>query len=150
MSYIVKNHISTGVTWIAIEEADLFICCGCPADTVKHLKKNDLINVITANGFSYENGPNAILLSDTLIQNGQVANLTEFVILQMLYLQGVNVPNHPNYKKWKPLLIGYRDQIQMQIDYVTVGNHGLSSIGEIMDGDISLENARKIYATKTY
>ena len=150
MSYIVKKHISTGVTWIAIEEADLFICCGCPADTVKHLKKNGLIDVITANGFSYENGPNAILLSDTLIQNGQVANLTEFVILQMLYLQGVNVPNHPNYRKWKPLLIGYSDQIQMQIDYVTVGNHGLSSIGEIMDGDISLENARKIYATKTY
>ena len=150
MTSIVKKHISTGVTWVAIEEADLFICCGCPADTVKHLKKNGLIETEIKDGVSYEKGPNAILLSDTLIQNGQVANLTEFVILQMLYLQGVNVPNHPNYRKWKPLLIGYSDQIQMQIDYVTVGNHGLSSIEEIMEGDISLENARKIFATKTY
>lgn len=150
MSYIFKKHITTGVTWIAIDEADLYICCGCPADTVKHLKKNGIISSIEKDGVRIENGPNAVLLSDTLIQNGQVANLTEFVILQMLYLQGVNIPVHPNFKNWNPLLIGYEKQIQMQLGYVSVGNHGLSSIEEIVKGGVTEEQARKIFATKVY
>ena len=78
MSLIVKKHITNGVTWIAIAEADLYICCGCPADTVKHLKKAGVINSIQHQGHVCEDGPNAILLSDTLIQNGQIANLAEF------------------------------------------------------------------------
>ena len=150
MSYILKKHISSGVIWVAIEEAGLFICCGCPADTVKHLKKDGVIASVDLEGVTCENGPNAILLSDTLIQNGQVANLTEFVILQMLYLQGVNLPNHPNYQKWRPLLIGYKNQIQMQLDYVSVGNHGLESVEEIMDAGINQKNAQQIFATKIY
>ena len=150
MPHIVKKHISTGVTWIAIEKVGLYLCCGCPADTVKHLRKHAVITTTKQDGINIENGPNAILLSDTLIQNGQVANLTEFVILQMIYLQGVNLPEHPNYKKWKPLMIGYKNQIQRQLDYVTVGNHGLSSVEEIMECDVSQENAKRIFATKTY
>jgi len=150
MPHIVKKHISLGVTWISIEEAELFLCCGCPADTVKHLRKSGVITSRKEDSFNIENGPNAILLSDTLIQNGQVANLTEFVVLQMMYLQGVNLPEHPNYKKWKPMMIGYRDQIQRQLDYVTVGNHGLSSVEEIVDCGISEDNAKRIFATKTY
>jgi len=150
MPYIIKKHIATGVTWVAIEEAELFLCCGCPADTVKHLKKAGIIHKSTLGDTQYEYGPNAILLSDTLIQNGQVANLTEFPILQMLYLQGTNLPGHPNYKKWKPLLIGHKEQIDMQLGYVSIGNHGLSSVEEIMDGGIDRENAEKIFATKVY
>ncbi|NJN25784.1 MAG: MBL fold metallo-hydrolase [Cyclobacteriaceae bacterium] len=150
MSYITKKHISEGITWVAIEDAKVYICCGCPADTVKHLKKAGLIETLERDGVLYENGPNAILLSDTLIQNGQIANLTEFAILQMLYLQGFNLPNHPNYKKSKPILIGYEEQIRMQLEYVTVGNHGLSSIEEIIAAGISTENAQKIFTTKLH
>ena len=150
MAHITKKHISTGVTWVAIEEADLFMCCGCPADTVKHLKKAGLIHTVVIDGFTTENGPNAILLSDALIQNGQVANLTEFPILHMLYLQGVNLPNHPNYQKSKPILIGNEDQIHMQLEYVSVGNHGLSTLEEIEEAGISHENAKKIFTTKLH
>ncbi|MCG8306592.1 MAG: MBL fold metallo-hydrolase [Cytophagales bacterium] len=150
MSHIVTKHISTGVTWVAIDEAGLYICCGCPADTVKHLKKRGVIQRVSVEGVPAENGPNAILLSDTLIQNGQVANLTEFPILQMLYLQGMNLPDHPNYKKLRPLLIGYKKQIDMQLNYVSLGNHGLSSVEEIVSTGISLENAEKIFRTKIH
>ena len=143
MGHITKKHISAGITWVAIEEADLFMCCGCPADTVKHLKKSGLIHTVEIDGFTAENGPNAILLSDALIQNGQVANLTEFPILHMLYLQGINLPNHPNYKKSKPILIGNEDQIHMQLEYVSVGNHGLSTLEEIEEAGISHEKGQK-------
>jgi hemerythrin len=150
MTYISERHITNGVTWVAIEDADVFICCGCPADTVKHLRKAGMIKSLRKDGIRYENGPNAILLSDTLIQNGQIANLTEFPILQMLYMQGYNLPHHPNYKKSKPILIGYQEQIQMQLDYVSVGNHGLSSLKEIEEAGVSHENAQKIFATKLH
>lgn len=150
MSLIVKKHITNGVTWIAIEEADLYICCGCPADTVKHLKKAGVINSVKHEGHAYEDGPNAILLSDTLIQNGQIANLAEFPILHMLYLQGFNLPDHPNYKKSNPILIGYEDQIVAQMEYASVGNHGLSNIDEIMEAGISHEKAEKIIAIKLH
>ena len=150
MSLIIKKHITAGVTWIAIEEAGLYICCGCPADTVKHLKKAGVINSVKQEEQVFENGPNAILLSDTFVQNGQIANLAEFPILQMLYMQGMNLPNSPNYKKTKPILIGYEDQISAQLEYVSLGNHGLSSIDEIMEAGISHENAEKIFATKLH
>ena len=150
MSYINKKHIATGVTWVTIEEADLFLCCGCPADTVKHLKNSGIIQSIEIDGVKAENGPNAILLSDTLIQNGQVSSLAEYPILHMLYLQGTNVPNHPNYQKWKPTLIGHREQIEMQLGYVSVGNHGLSTLEEIMEGGLSFESAKKIFETKLH
>ena len=150
MSYIFKKHISTGVTWIAVEEAGLYLCCGCPADTIKHLRKEGCVNSYLIDGTLTENGPNAILLSDMLIHNGQVANLAEFPILQMLYMQGLNLPSHPNYKKSRPMLIGYEKQIKMQLEYVSIGNYGLTSIKEIVDAGIQEEKARKIFATKLH
>ena len=89
MSLILKKHISPGIVWVAIEEADLYLCCGCPADTAKHLKKAGVVNRVLVDGQVCEDGPNAILLSDVFIQNGQIANLAEFPMLQMLYLQGM-------------------------------------------------------------
>jgi hemerythrin len=86
MPRIIKQHIVAGVTWIEIEEANLYLCCGCPADTIKHLKKAKIIQSIEEDGWQFENGPNAILLSDTMIQNSKLANLSEFVILHMLYV----------------------------------------------------------------
>ncbi len=150
MSLITAKHISNGVSWVEIKEANLYLCCGCPADTVKHLRKSGCINDVEIEGIMSQDGPNAILLSDTLIQNGQIANLAEFPILQMLYMQGMNLVNHPNYKKSKPILIGYEDQIISQLDYASVGNHGLTSIDEIMETGVSLENANKMIATKLH
>jgi hemerythrin len=150
MSKISKRDITPGVVWIEVKEADLYLCCGCPADTIKHLKKSGLIQQHEKDGWHYESGPNAILLSDTLIQNGKLANLSEFVVMHMLYLQGIFIPGHPNYLKFKPLLIGYEKQLRLQQAYVAVGNHGLETVQEISDEGIRSENAEKIFATKLH
>ena len=150
MPHIIKKHIAPGIFWIEIKEAGLFLCCGCPADTIKHLKKGGVVNPKKKGNWYFETGPNAILLSDTMIQNGKLANLTEFVILHMLYLQGLNIKGHPNYQKYKPILIGYDSQITMQMEYVSVGNHGFEKVDEIVQAGMSREDAEKIFATKVY
>jgi hemerythrin len=124
------------------------MCCGCPADTVKHLKKAGIIQRSEKNGFVCETGPNAILLSDAMIQNGQLSNLTEFPVLQMLYLQGMNIPGHPNYGKSKPILVGLRDHIESQIRYIYRGNYGLTSLEEILSCGVEETLADKIYDIK--
>ena len=55
---------------------------------------------------AFETGPNAILLSDLSIQNGEISNLAEFPILQMLCRQGLMIPGHYQNKDQKPLVIG--------------------------------------------
>jgi len=90
-----KLKVTTGVYWIEIPEAGLYILCGCPADVVKHLMKRGLIATVMNDNMSYETGPNAILLSDIPVQNGSLTNLAEFPIMQMLYRQGMIIPNHP-------------------------------------------------------
>lgn len=149
MSKIIKKNVTPGVVWIEVREADLFLCCGCPADVVKHLKKAGLISNVERHGKHFENGPNAILLSDTTIQNGKLANLSEFPILQMLYLQGFIIEGQPN-KGRKPIIIGYPEQISRQIRYVSVGNHGLETDQEIIEAGFNIEKARKIGATKLH
>jgi hemerythrin len=150
MAKIIKQNITAGVIWLEISDADLYMCCGCPADVVKHLKRAGLITTVMRDDGPFENGPNAILLSDTLIQNGKLANLSEFVILQMLYLQGCIVPGHPNYKKYKPIVIGYEEQLARQLSYVAVGNHGLEDVNEIIEAGFTLEKAKKVFATKLH
>jgi hemerythrin len=149
MPKIFKLNVTPGVVWIGVKEAGLYLCCGCPADVVKHLKKAGLISNLESIGKHFENGPNAILLSDTTIQNGKLANLSEFPILQMLYLQGFIIEGHPNKGK-KPIIIGYPEQIARQIRYVSVGNHGLETDQEIIDAGFNLEKAKKIGATKLH
>ena len=90
-----KTKVAPGIFWVEIPEADLRIVCGCPADTVKHLAKHGMIVSTTRGGFTFETGPNAILLSDTPIQKGSFANLSEFPLLQMFYKQGMLIPGHP-------------------------------------------------------
>ncbi|HIJ37896.1 MAG TPA: hypothetical protein HPP80_03275, partial [Rhodospirillaceae bacterium] len=67
--------VTPGVAWVAIPEVDLRILCGCPADAVKHLMRRGLIRPISVNGVACETGPNAILLSDVMIQGGDFCNL---------------------------------------------------------------------------
>ncbi|MBF0266779.1 MAG: response regulator [Gammaproteobacteria bacterium] len=131
-----KIKITNGVYWLQIPEVDLFILCGCPADVVKLLKKKDLISIANKENVSFETGPNCILLSDTSVQNGFFSNLAEFPVLQMFYLQGMLIPNHPNNTGKKPLIIGSEEQVNAQMKYIYRGNYGLDSLEEIMDAGI--------------
>lgn len=131
--------VSHGIFWVEIPQADLRILCGCPADSVKHLMRRGLIAPRGPAGRVYENGPNAILLSDRAIQGGRFANLSEFPVLQMLYRQGMLIPGHPNNTGRRPLLIGSRRQVASQVEYIFRGNYGLTSAEEIQAAGIGPE-----------
>jgi hemerythrin len=128
---IEKTQITAGVYWVSIPEANIHILCGCPADSVKHLMKKGFIKSVEKNGVKCETGPNAILLSDLALQNGHFANLAEFPVLQMLYRQGIILPNHPNNNGLKPVLIGREETVKSQMNYIYRGNYGLISKNEI-------------------
>ncbi len=143
-----KIEVSSGIKWVTIPEVNLRILCGCPADAVKHLIKRGLILPQEIQGVACETGPNAILLSDILLQNGEVANLAEFPVLQMLYKQGLILPGHPNNTGRKPLLIGSADQVASQLRYIYRGNYGLVSREEIIQTGISEEQATEMMRLK--
>ncbi len=142
--------IARGVHWVAIPEADLFILCGCPADSVKLLMKKGLILPTQKNGVSCETGPNAILLSDVPSQNETFSNLAEFPILQMLYRQGMIIPGHPGNTGRKPLLMGLESQVRSQSQYMIRGNYGLSSEEEIVAAGVPRETARDYMRMKLW
>ncbi len=143
-----KIKVTTGVYWIEIPEVDLRVLCGCPADIVKHLQKRGLIVSRVKDNIEYETGPNAILLADTSIQNGQFSNLAEFPILQMFYRQGMLIPGHPSNTGLRPLLIGVPNQISAQSEYIMRGNYGLLSTEEIINTGVPKQMARAMYDLK--
>jgi hemerythrin len=142
--------IARGVHWVAIPDADLFILCGCPADSVKLLMKKGLILPTQKNGTSFETGPNAILLSDVPSQNETFSNLAEFPILQMLYRQGMIIPGHPGNTGRKPLLMGLESQVRSQSQYMLRGNYGLASEEEIVAAGAPREVARDYMRMKLW
>lgn len=148
MSKIKKIKVSNGIYWVEIPEADLFIMCGCPPDSVKYLMKRGLIVTTEKKGVTCETGPNAILLSDTMLQGENITNMAEFPVLQMLYRQGMILPNHPNNTGIKPLLIGNEDQIRSQMAYIHRGNYGLVSEEEIIEAGISINEAADMMRLK--
>ena len=121
MPKISKIQVTNGVFWVEVPDLNLYIMCGCPADSVKHLSKRGLIVARDKNGIAYETGPNAILLSDISVQNGFFSNLSEFPVLHMYYRQGMILPGHPNNTGLKPLLIGSEEQIKAQMQYIYRG-----------------------------
>ena len=141
-----KQRVTNGVYWVEIPEADLFVLCGCPADSVKHLMKAGLIVEREKNGVMAQTGPNAILLSDTTIQKGSFSNLAEFPVLQMLYLQGMILPGHPNNTGRKPMLIGLEDQVLSQSSYIYRGTYGLSTLAEIVEAGLPEDKAMDMHA----
>lgn len=145
-----KIKISTGIYWVEVPAADFFILCGCPADAVKHLRKRGMIEKTAHQGVEFETGPNAILLSDILRQNGSFSNLTEFPVLQMLYLQGMILPNHPNNTGRKPLLVGSPEQVKAQLSYIYRGNYGLDSKEELLEAGATPEQADEIMRVKLH
>jgi hemerythrin len=143
-----KIDVSRGIQWVEIPEANLRILCGCPADAVKHLIKRGLIFSKEVNGVISETGPNAILLSDVLLQNGEFSNLAEFPVLQMLYKQGLMLPNHPNNTGQKPMLIGTTAQVHSQMRYIYRGNYGLVSREEMIQAGATEEEATEMMRLK--
>ncbi len=148
MSLINKIEVSRGIYWVDVVEANLYILCACPADSVKHLMKRGLILTKEQNGIKYESGPNAILLSDVMLQNGNFSNMAEFPTLQMLYRQGMLIPNHINNNGTKPLLIGSKEQVQMQLKYIYRGNYGLTSEKELIEAGSSEKLAKELMNIK--
>ena len=147
-SAIKKIYVTNGVYFVDIPEIDLRILCGCPADVVKHLLKRGLIQTIETNGVLHENGPNAILLSDLDVQGESFSNMAEFPVLQMLYRQGMLIPDHPNNDGRKPLLIGNEQQIKAQLEYIYRGNYGLVSEDELIEAGASAGEAKELMQIK--
>lgn len=148
MSAISKIEVTLGISYVSIPEVDVNILCGCPADSVKHLMKRGLIQTKVENGISFETGPNVILLSDVLIQNGSFTNLSEFPILQMFYRQGRIIPGHPNNTGSKPILVGSRKQVEAQMEYIYRGNYGLVSEEEIVATGVPPLEAKEMMRLK--
>ncbi|RED50785.1 cyclic nucleotide-binding domain-containing protein [Aestuariispira insulae] len=148
MTGLRKIKVSTGIDWVEVPEVGLRMLCGCPADSVKHLMRRGLIVPTEKDGVEFETGPNVILLSDTMIQKGNFCNMGEFPVLQMLYRQGMILPGHPNNKGVKPLLIGSREQVTAQMEYIYRGNYGLISKEEIMATGISPKLAHDLMRLK--
>ena len=145
---IQKIEVARGIQWIEVPEAGLRVLCGCPADAVKHLIKRGLILPQEVKGVACESGPNAILFSDLSLQNGEFANLAEFPVLQMLYKQGLILPEHPNNTGRKPMLIGSAEQVESQMRYVYRGNYGLVSREEIIEAGVPAELAAEMMRLK--
>lgn len=148
MSTIIKSKLTNGVFWLDFPGADLRILCGCPADAVKHMMKRGVILANDASPVFHESGPNAILLSDLTVQKGSFSNLGEFPVLQMLYRQGMILPNHPGNTGVKPLLLGHADQVAAQIEYIYRGNYGLVSEEEIRAAGASAKTAKEAMRLK--
>ncbi len=148
MAEIIYEILAPGIFWLEIPKVDLRILCGCPADAVKHLTSKGKIRLVTENGASFETGPNAILLADDFLQNGLPANMAEFPVLQMFYKQGQIIPNHPNNKGERPILIGNENAVQSQLQYIYRGNYGLTTPEELIDCGVSLEDTVEMMAMK--
>lgn len=147
-SAVQSVRISSGIHWVEIPEQDVRILCGCPADTVKHLMRRGLIQLTERAGVSFETGPNAILLSDVSVQNGEFANLAEFPVLQMFYRQGMIIPGHPNNTGRRPLIMGAADQVNAQREYIFRGNFGLVSEDEMVATGLDTATAREYMRIK--
>lgn len=143
-----KLVVANGVCFVEIPAAGMYLLCGAPADSVKHLLRRGIIQTTERNGVSFENGPNAILLSDSMIQNGHLCNLAEFPILQMLYRQGMLIPNHPNNTGRKPRLVGTPEQLAAQLRYIHRGNYGLISADEMIKAGLDETEANELMRIK--
>lgn len=148
MTRMKKVHICPGVFWVEVPDAHLYILCGCPPDSVKHMYRRGLIVPTEANGTVFETGPNAILLSDLMLQNGMFCNMAEFPVLQMLYRQGMAIPGHPNNTGAKPLIIGSQEQVDAQLEYIYRGNYGLVSEDEMQQAGASPGQAAELMQMK--
>ena len=99
---------------------------------------------------TYEIGPNAILLSDVPVQNGGFSNLAEFPILHMFYRQGMILPDHPNNKGAKPLVVGHSRAVASVSEALFRGTYGLADKSEVLDAGVSQEFADEVIREKLW
>jgi hemerythrin-like metal-binding protein len=138
-----KMDIAPGVSVVEVPEAGLTILCGCPENAVKLLIKAGVIHGTESRGVRYETGPNVVLLSDVPVQNGMFSNLAEFPVLQMLYLQGKAVPDHPGNDGTRPMLVGLREEVTAQAEYIYIGNYGLADITDMLESGLGKATAQE-------
>lgn len=143
MALFESKKIAPGLAWVAVPSRQVFVQCGCPPDSVKHLIQSQIIKDKGTKGFLHETGPNVLLLADLNIQNGQLSNMAEFSSLQMFYRQGMLIPGHPGFSQRKPIMIGNTRVLRAQLDYVFRGNYGLVSVQEMMEAGLSAEEANE-------
>lgn len=148
MKHMQIVQVAAGLYWVSIPEVDFFLQCGCMQDSVKYLIQRGCIEQIEQQGFIYETGPNAVLLSDTTLQGGHFSNLAEFPVAHMYFHQGKGLPGHPNYCGRKPLLIGSSKQIAAQLEYIHRGKYGLTSKEELLATGMSKNDAAFHWAMK--
>lgn len=148
MSQIFVQRLLAGLYWVEIPAAGLRLQCGCPPDANKYLRAVGLIRQ-TPNG---ETGPNAILLADAAADpyapGWFPVNAAEFSVMQMLYLQGLIIPGHPNNTGQRPLLIGETEELNRQLRYIYHGNYGLDSLDDLQNAGMSLEEAEAFWYVK--
>jgi len=148
MKKLKKIYVCPGVFWVEVPQVEVYVLCGCPSDSVKHMIRRGLIVRTEANGVVFETGPNVILLSDLMLQNGMFCNMAEFPVLQMLYRQGMGIPGHVNNKGSKPLIVGSREQVEAQLQYIYRGNYGLVSEAELQEAGASETQAAELMQMK--
>lgn len=120
------DRIQPGSYYLQVPEAGLRLLAGTPPDSIKHLRALGFVGEQTLDGVVCETGPNAILLGEKLAQKGEVANLSEFPVLHMLYKQGLGIPGHPGQKRFgRPKMIGAAKDLAAQAEYIKRGNYGL-------------------------
>ena len=66
----------------------------------------------------------------------------------MLYRQGMIIPGHPNNKGVKPLLLGSREQVTSQMEYIYRRNYGLISKDDMLEAGVKPERANKLMRMK--
>jgi len=117
-------------------------------DSIKHLMRLGLVKKIEKNGVVFDQGPNAILLSDVAIQRGRFWNLAEFPVLHMLYLQGMGIPGHPGNTGNKPILTGLKERAEAVLGYIYRGTYGLVSIEEMREAGIPEDQLEELWRLK--
>ncbi len=92
-----KIKVTTGVYWIGVPEADVYLLCGCPADATKHLiKKGSYYFKRRRFRIQLRNWSQCYsIVRCTDSKRAFLRNMSEFPVLQMLYRQGMLIPNHP-------------------------------------------------------
>lgn len=137
--------------WVEIPAIGLRMQCGCPPDANKYLRVAGFIS----QDLHGETGPNAILLADRIQapcpqKNWVLPNAAEFPLMHIFYLQGWQIPGHPNNDGRKPLLIGQPDEIERQLQYLYYGNYGLDSIEAMQAAGMSYNEATAFWYAKQH
>ena len=133
---------------VEIPDAQVSVLCGCPADSVKHLMKRGLVVTKEQNGAILKPDPMPYFFRMYWFKMAVLPTWQNFQCLQMLYKQGMILPNHPNNTGTKPMLIGLAEQVEAQMQYIYRGNYGLVSEEEIIGTGIDPETAHEMMRLK--